>query len=69
VAISSSVFDYKLHRSYLRSILIATFGGQREVPFKISFEGAAEKGGEVVMEFDMPDAVEVAESCGIILHK
>lgn len=26
-------------------------------------------GGEVVMQFDMPDATEVAEACGIILHK
>jgi len=26
-------------------------------------------GGEVVMQFDMSDATEVAEACGIILHK
>jgi len=26
-------------------------------------------GGEVVMQFDMPDATEVAEGCGIVLHK
>jgi hypothetical protein len=26
-------------------------------------------GGEIVMQFDMPDATEVAESCGIIWHK
>ena len=26
-------------------------------------------GGEVVMQFDMPDATEVAEACGIIMHK
>jgi hypothetical protein len=26
-------------------------------------------GGEVVMQFDMPDATDVAEACGIILHK
>jgi hypothetical protein len=26
-------------------------------------------GGEVVMQFDMPDATEAAKACGIILHK
>lgn len=26
-------------------------------------------GGEVVMQFDMPDATEVADACGIIWHK
>jgi len=26
-------------------------------------------GGEIVMQFDMPDSTEVAEACGIILHK
>ena len=26
-------------------------------------------GGEIVMQFDMPDATDVAEACGIILHK
>jgi hypothetical protein len=26
-------------------------------------------GSEVVMQFDMPDATEVAEACGIIMHK
>jgi hypothetical protein len=26
-------------------------------------------GGEVVMQFDLPDATEVAEACGIIWHK
>ncbi len=26
-------------------------------------------GGEIVMQFDMPDASEVAEACGVILHK
>ena len=26
-------------------------------------------GGEVVMQFDMPDATEVGEACGIVLHK
>ena len=26
-------------------------------------------GGEVVMQFDMPDAKEVGEACGIIWHK
>lgn len=26
-------------------------------------------GGEVVMQFDMPDATDVGESCGVIWHK
>ena len=26
-------------------------------------------GGEIVMQFDMPDATEVAEACGIVWHK
>jgi hypothetical protein len=26
-------------------------------------------GGEIVMQFDLPDSAEVAEACGIIMHK
>jgi hypothetical protein len=26
-------------------------------------------GSEVVMQFDMPDATDVAETCGVIWHK
>jgi hypothetical protein len=26
-------------------------------------------GGEIVMQFDLPDSTEVAEACGIIMHK
>ena len=36
---------------------------------KIVFDVSEYLGGQVVMQFDLPDSSEVAEACGIIMHK